>query len=230
MTVKTEVIQTFLRTSQLPYVPYLDGLRLQILPNITFLSTCKKHHFAAFIQDPGYLVVWHDDPEQVISRAERIEQHLVSLHWKDEHLVVPKSAGNSKAPSVIVTEKPDGGDEEEGRRFDSQPRKTILYQAVLMGLAGILVVLTIGVGWRKVAIEVKTDHTYLRLVLALVILPQLWLGWFFFQTLINGISQVFGPVNQLDSNSRSFSGIRTKRLETDVLPHVTVQCPVYKEG
>ena len=29
MTVKTDVIETFLRTLQLPYVPYLDGLRIQ---------------------------------------------------------------------------------------------------------------------------------------------------------------------------------------------------------
>jgi hypothetical protein len=230
MTVKTEVIQTFLRTSQLPYVPYIDGLRLQVLPDISFLSKCKKHQSAAFIQDGGFLIVWHDDPEQVISRAEKIEQHLVSLLWKDENLVVPKSARTSTAPTVTVNEKAEGGDEEDARRYDSRPRKTILYQAILMGLAGILVVLTIGVGWRKVAIEVKTDKTYLRLVLAVVILPQIWLGWFFFQTLINGISQLFGPVNQLDSNSRTFSGIRTKRLETDTLPHVTVQCPVYKEG
>ncbi|OCT46451.1 Glycosyl transferase family 2 [Cladophialophora carrionii] len=228
MTVKTDVIETFLRTSQLPYVPYVDGLRIQVLPDISFLSTGKKHHFAAFIQNPGYLVVWHDDPEQVISRAEKIEQHLVSLLWKDENLVIPKSENASAAPSI--REKADNADVEDARRFDDSPRRTILYQAVLMGLAGLLVILTIGVGWRKVAIEVKTDSTYVRLALAAVILPQIWLGWFFFQTLVNGISQLFGPVNQLDANSRTFSGIRSKRLETDTLPHVTVQCPVYKEG
>lgn len=227
MTVKTDVIETFLRTSQLPYVPFLDGLRIQVLPNITFLSKSKKHHFAAFIQDPGFLVVWHDDPEQVISRAEKIEQHLVSLLWKDENLVIPKSERTSAAPSI--KEKADD-DDLEARRYDDKPRKTIMYQAILMGLAGLLVILTIGVGWRKVAVELKTDHTYLRLALACVILPQIWLGWFFFQTLVNGISQLFGPVNQMDANSRTFSGIRSKRLETDTLPHVTVQCPVYKEG
>ena len=230
MTVKTEVIQTFLQTSQLPYVPYIDGLRIQVLPDITFLSTCKKHHFAAFIQEPGFLVVWHDDPEQVIGRAEKIEQHLVSLLWKDENLVIPKSESTSKAPSINITEKAGIADEEEGRRYDDRPRKTIMYQAILMGMAGFLVILTIGVGWRKVAIEVKIDHTYLRCVLAVVILPQIWLGWFFFQTLVSGISQLFGPVNQMDTNSRNFSGIRARRLQTDKLPHVTVQAPVYKEG
>jgi len=227
MTVRTDVIHTFLSTSKLPYVPYMDGLRIQVLPDITSLSTCKKHHFAAFIQNPGYLVVWHDDPEQVVSRAEGIEQHLVSLLWKDEKAIFAGSESTSQAPTINVKEI---GDEEEGRRFDDRPRKTLLYQPILMCVTAILVVLTIGVGWRKVAIEVKTDHTYLRLVLAAVIIPQIWLGWFFFQTLTNGLSQMFGPVNQIDSNSRSFSGIRTKRLEADILPHVTVQCPVYKEG
>ncbi|KIW40901.1 hypothetical protein, variant 2 [Exophiala oligosperma] len=229
MTVNTDVIQSFLQTSQLPYVPYLDSLRIQVLPDITYLSDCKKHHFAAFIRDLGLLVVWHNDPEQIISRAEQIEQHLVSLLWKDENIVV-RGAPPSKTPSINLVEKVDTGSEEEGRRYDDKPRKTLLYQSILMSFVAILVVLTIGLGWRKVAIEVKTDHSYLRLILAIVIFPQIWLGWFFFQTLVNGISQVVGPVNQMDSNSRSFSGVRSRRLETDTLPHVTVQCPVYKEG
>ncbi|KIW10772.1 hypothetical protein PV08_10071 [Exophiala spinifera] len=229
MTVRTDVVQSFLQISQLPYIPYLDGLRIQVLPNMNLLSNCKKHHFAAFIRDPALLVVWHDDPEQIISRAEQIEQHLVSLLWKDDNTIF-KGASPNRTPSINVAENVDASSEEEGRRYDDKPRRTLLYQSILMCFVGILVVLTIGLGWRKVVVEVKIDHSYLRLVLAIVILPQIWLGWFFFQTLVNGISQIIGPVNQMDSNSRSFSGLRSKRIETESLPHVTVQCPVYKEG
>jgi len=58
MTVKTAVIQTFLKEYNLPFVPLNNGLQLQVLPSIVGLSRCKKHHYAAFIKDMGMLVVW----------------------------------------------------------------------------------------------------------------------------------------------------------------------------
>jgi hypothetical protein len=59
MTMKTSVIQTFLRSSNLSFVRLSDGLRLQVIPDISFLSRCQKHHFAAFIQDPGIVAEWN---------------------------------------------------------------------------------------------------------------------------------------------------------------------------
>lgn len=56
---------------------------------------------------------------------------------------------------------------------------------------------------------------------------------FFFQALVGNISQILGPVNHLESNSTYFSGKPPKRRlrrHLDVLPHVTVQMPVYKES
>lgn len=58
MTVKTAVVQTFLREYNLPFVPFNNGLQLQVLPNIAGLCRCKKHHYAAFIKDVGMLIVW----------------------------------------------------------------------------------------------------------------------------------------------------------------------------
>lgn len=41
-----------------------------------------------------------------------------------------------------------------------------------------------------------------------------------------------GPLGQMKSNTKSYSGIKPRRLQRDEgeLPHVTIQCPVYKEG
>lgn len=55
---------------------------------------------------------------------------------------------------------------------------------------------------------------------------------FFFQALIGNLAQLMGPVWQIKSNTKSYSGIKPQRLHRDEgeLPHVTIQCPVYKEG
>jgi hypothetical protein len=42
--------------------------------------------------------------------------------------------------------------------------------------------------------------------------------------------QCFGPIQQLSKNTKFYSAKAPPRLMTDNLPHVTIQCPVYKEG
>lgn len=44
------------------------------------------------------------------------------------------------------------------------------------------------------------------------------------------LAQCFGPVSQLTENSKYYSAKPPQRLRTSVLPHITIQCPVYKEG
>ena len=46
------------------------------------------------------------------------------------------------------------------------------------------------------------------------------------------MAQIFGPVSQLQTNSKFYSAHPVQRLDArnGPLPHVTIQCPVYKEG
>ena len=242
------MISTYLQTIDTPSVPLADGRRIQVLKDIYSLSRCKKHHFAAFISDPPQLIVWHDDPESIMSKAEQIESLLVAMLWRDDNMlesraVSPSFPGTPHSPGFPlpgaklqtmrikekeVSEVVETGADEEMLFYDG-PRKTLIYQSILIGVVGMLIVAAVGVGWRKVAIEVKVDHNYMRFAFAAVFPAQVWLGWFFFQTMVTGISQMIGPVNQILSNSRSYSGIRSKRLNADKqpMPHVTVQCPVY---
>lgn len=46
------------------------------------------------------------------------------------------------------------------------------------------------------------------------------------------IAQLLGPVSQVKKNSKFYSGVAPIRLNraNSPLPHVTIQCPVYKEG
>jgi hypothetical protein len=48
---------------------------------------------------------------------------------------------------------------------------------MLTMLTGILVILTIGLGWRKIAIELRVDKNFLRCILAVVVPLQIWMGW-----------------------------------------------------
>ncbi len=50
------------------------------------------------------------------------------------------------------------------------------------------------------------------------------------QTVAGCIAQLFGPTDQMNQNSKYYSGKAPCRLARDRLPHMTIQCPVYKEG
>src|SRR2546423_3279048 len=50
------------------------------------------------------------------------------------------------------------------------------------------------------------------------------------QSLATGFAQIVGPISQMNANTRFYSGVAPARLNNSVLPHVTIQCPVYKEG
>ena len=50
------------------------------------------------------------------------------------------------------------------------------------------------------------------------------------QSIAGCVSQILGPISQMNDNTKFFSGRAPPRLYDTVLPHVTIQCPVYKEG
>jgi len=105
-------------------------------------------------------------------------------------------------------------------------RPTLLVNPIMVGLTLTLLIAALGVGWRSLAREVTVDHNSTRLALLVVTPCQI------FVSLIVNISQILGPISQLNGNSKFCSGQAPPRLNrnVEVLPHVTIQMPVYKEG
>ncbi|KAK4539659.1 hypothetical protein LTR36_010485 [Oleoguttula mirabilis] len=228
MTVNTRVIKLFLHNNDKPYVPLKNGLRLQVLPDMSYLSRCQKHQFAAFIADRGILVVWDDEPRHLLDRAAKIEKSLMEMVWNED---APDNMDEKKdGSSVMVNEVGSEDDVELGTV--EKPRPITMWMPVISAFTLCLTVFAIGSGWRVVAKEIYIDGNYIHLAFAVIALPQMWLALFFFQALCSNVAQLIGPVSQMKQNSKFYSGIRPRRLRRDAgpLPHVTIQMPVYKEG
>lgn len=176
MTVNTRVIKLFLRRQDLPYVPLQDGLRLQILPNITYLPTCQKHHFAAFIQDTSILVVWDDEPKHLLARAHNIELQLMAMIWDDNTTTYDEKT--NKSQSVLINEVPQEGSSGDVayEELAEKPRKIVLIQAVFCALTLILLIGAISSGWRQVVIELVVDKNWIRVAFLAVVPLQCWLA------------------------------------------------------
>lgn len=222
MTVNSRVIKTFLQWSpDAVDVPLMNGLRVQILPSVNDLPRARKHQFAAFIADVGLLIVWDDDALNLMARAKIIESELMELVWNSGNKEEEEEGGQT-APEYEI-------DEESGE-YKPEFRPVHLQNAIMVSLTLILVTASLGSAWRQLAIEVSVDGNLTRLALVALAPLQVFFTLFFGQVIIGCLAQIFGPVSQLTVNSKFYSARTPRRLQTSTLPHVTIQCPVYKEG
>ncbi|MCJ1374096.1 hypothetical protein MMC20_005327 [Loxospora ochrophaea] len=226
MTVNSRVIKTFLGWSpDAVDVPLMNGLRIQILPNIEDLPRARKHQFAAFIASEALLVVWDDDALHLVQRAKAIESELMELVWKTGEPEEVEEGQMKKGPTVQEVEI----DEESGEIIP-ETRATHLLNTILVSFTIILIVTVLGAGFREVAIEIDVDQSYLRLAFLALTPVQIFFTLFFGQVIVGCLAQCIGPVRQMHMNSKFYSAQTPPRLANRILPHITIQCPVYKEG
>lgn len=225
MTVNSRVIKTFLSWSpDAVDVPLMNGLRIQIVPTVEDLPRARKHQFAAFVASEALLIVWDDDPLHLVQRAKAIESELMELVWE---------AGNEgdndekKGNGLGVSEYEI--DEESGE-VKPESRPVHMQNTYLVSITMIIVVVSIGAAWRQLAAEVSVDGNYVRLALCALFPIQIFFTLFFAQVIVGCLAQIFGPIRQLNINSKFYSARPPRRIQSGVLPHLTVQCPVYKEG
>lgn len=226
MTVNSRVIKTFLAWSpDATDVPLSNGLRIQILPTIPDLVRARKLQFAAFIASHSLLVVWDDEALHLVERAKTIEAELMNLVWDTP--AAGELGKGEKGANVAVVEI----DEETGQIVPER-RGLHLQNTVLVAFTLIIIVVFLGAGARQLAAQTIVDHNYIRLLLLLLTPVQIFFTLFFAQVIVGCLAQMFGPVSQMNTNSKFYSAKTPPRLSATngPLPHVTIQCPVYKEG
>jgi hypothetical protein len=240
MTVSSGVIEPFLTWSADSVdVPLLNGLRIQILPTFDDLYHAKRHQYAAFIASEALLVVWDDEPTHLLQRAKTIEAELLKFVWKTANEAQNEKLGNINAAEYEV-------DEETGE-LSNKERPILLYNCFLVACSLCLLTVLIGLGYVKIADEVAELHKWISLVFLVMTPVNAFLTLvslsdrdsndnyanhhlkFFSSVVISAIAQIIGPIQHLTKNSKYFSATPAPRLRGK-LPHITIQCPVYKEG
>jgi cellulose synthase/poly-beta-1,6-N-acetylglucosamine synthase-like glycosyltransferase len=233
MTIHSPVIRSFLE--ELPEsvdIPLLNGLAVQVIPTVEDLARARTHQFAACIASESVLVVWDDDAINMVKRAKSIEWELMQLLWTTDSRGT--NGQNTSRINLPITEK-EAGDDTSLESAIPKPRPTMFINTILVSISLCVLIGTLGLGLREILIELmvqrgySTGSPYIRF--AFLAFTPIWMffGMFFFNVLITNIAELIGPINQLNINSKHFSATCVPRL-TSNLPHVTIQCPVYKEG
>jgi len=182
MTINTPVVRTILdsiraRSQEMDYVPLPDGLRVQILSTMADLPRGQLHHFSAFIEDVKMLVVWDDEPEKLLPRAQALETKFMEIIWgggenadDDEDSSEEKKGGGGN----VTTEEVDPDSLEGGETKERRP--VMLQSACIVAITLALCLTCLGLGFRAVAYESTVDRTYVRLALLVVTPAQFFVS------------------------------------------------------
>jgi hypothetical protein len=145
MTVSSDVIEPFLSWSpDVIDIPLLNGLRVQILPDMEDLHRARRHQYAAFIASNSLLVVWDDDPLHLLPRARGIESDLVRFVWNTGNM------NNEKEPTSTTVSEID----EEAVMLAAKERPTMYYNSFLVACSVCLLTVLLGLGYQNIASEV----------------------------------------------------------------------------
>lgn len=243
MTIHSPVIKSYLEAfPSSTDMPLLNGLAVQIVKTIDALATARTHQFAAVVAAEALLVVWDDDAVNMLSRAKTIEWELMQLLWNSNPFEDVRSSklaskfGSKIDLTLSEKEMASNASEIDEEAESLKPRPTIFINTVLVSVGIALIISTLGLGVRQLIIEMLFDmgapevqgSPYMRFVF--LVFTPLWLffGIFFFNVVVTACAELVGPISQLQTNSKHYSAKTVPRL-TRNLPHVTIQCPVYKE-
>jgi hypothetical protein len=164
MTVNSNVIRQFVASHFGDFASLQGGLSVQILPNMSYLSKSLKHQFAAFIRDRRCLVVWDDDPKTIIENTQKLESLLVATVWND-------GADDADDEKSITKEALQQINEQLGSEEGYVPevRRIQLLSPFIVACTLVLIIAALGLGCRKLAIEISYDGSYARLGLLLTL-------------------------------------------------------------
>lgn len=177
MTVSTPVIRTLLENTayfERDSLPIPNDRQVQVLKTMSDLPRCQIHHFAAFLEDLMILVVWDDDPEHLLQRAEGLEADFVKMIWVGGEENAQDD--QDEDPKALTDERNEAADPRtlEAGTAGQEKRPVRIVSSIIVALTVCLAVTCMGFGWRRLAMECKVDRNFARLALVLLAPIQLF--------------------------------------------------------
>lgn len=140
-----------------------------------------------------------------------------------------------KESNEVVCESLDGSSSKLSGEMDLEGQeisRPLVYIHAFIQLISLLIIMTwVGSFAAQITRMIRADGQYWIIFGVLYLPPTLLFSSFFATSVVMVISYLIGPVSQVKNNSRSYSVKPVERLKArdGVLPHLTIQCPVYKE-
>lgn len=205
-------------------VPVKKDVRIQVVDTMLEVARARKSQSCAFVRESDCLVMWTEEPMALVELAERLQTDLLEFIW---------AGGNSLVREAALREQHNleksSADLESGPGDQSSDRKVILIQPFIICFSMMLVLTFVGFIIRSLLVECLTDHIYYRVALLIFVPWTVFASMFFCNAVCGNLVLLFGPINQVKTNSKYYSCTPPERIGEN-FPHITIQAPVYKES
>ncbi|ORY82430.1 glycosyl transferase family group 2-domain-containing protein [Protomyces lactucae-debilis] len=190
-------------------VPLDVSNNVQVIDTYSDFASLRRAQGTAFVRLGSTLLIWSDDVSTVLSAIHKLEGQIVKLVWN----------GTDKLEQYEELE--------QGNVLAD--RGVSLLTPSCVGLAILALAVFLGQSVHEIVLQIKADGNWSSLGIILYFPITLWLAAFFAQTFALVVFYFLGPMSHLGRNTKYYSAIAPPRRSNAQLPHITVQCPIYKE-
>lgn len=217
--------------------------RVQVVPSLDYLGSARRAQMAAFSDTEQALVIWTESCRDLIEQVRSFERLLVDYVWSitSDPASSARNSMISRTPSLlslnttventVVSSASAESDLAQIENHIPEKRSVEWFAGAVRGL-GVCISTVVVANWIRTIIQaVRLDGDPVYLVCLLAVFPMFVILLPMADNVASCIAMAMGPIRPMMRNSRYYSGVSpVPPAGKTILPHVTIQVPVYKES
>ncbi|SNX86120.1 uncharacterized protein MEPE_04829 [Melanopsichium pennsylvanicum] len=217
--------------------------RVQVVKSLDYLGGARRAQMAAFSDTEQVLIIWTESCRDLIEQVRSFERLLVDYVWSitadptasARHSMISRSPSlmslNTTVENTVVTSASAESDLSQLESWVPEVRPIHWFAGAVRGL-GVCIATVVVANWIRTIIQaVRIDGEPIYLVALLAIFPMFVVLLPLADNVASCVTMALGPIRPMMRNSRFYSGVSPKApVGKTILPHVTIQVPVYKES
>ncbi|GAC93729.1 hypothetical protein PHSY_001294 [Pseudozyma hubeiensis SY62] len=218
--------------------------RVQVVHSLDYLGGARRAQMAAFSDTEQVLVIWTESCRDLIQQVRAFERLLVDYVWSitsdptasARHSMISRSPSlmslNTTVDNTVVTSSNSKeSDLSQLENYVPEVRSVESFAGAVRGL-GVCIATVVVANWIRLIVQtVRLDGEPIYLLALLAIFPMFLVLLPLADNVASCVAMALGPIRPMMRNSRYYSGVSPQApVGKTILPHVTIQVPVYKES
>lgn len=218
--------------------------RVQVVHSLDYLGGARRAQMAAFSDTEQVLVIWTESCRDLIQQVRDFERLLVDYVWSitsdptasARHSMISRSPSlmslNTTVDNTVVTSSNSKeSDLSQLENYVPEVRSVESFAGAVRGL-GVCIATVVVANWIRLIVQtVRLDGEPIYLLALLAIFPMFLVLLPLADNVASCVAMALGPIRPMMRNSRYYSGVTPQApVGKTILPHVTIQVPVYKES
>lgn len=191
-------------------IPLDTFTNIQVVDTFEDFMSIRRAQSAAYIREYQTLLIWSDEINTILSFGRELEEKMVNLIWDEKNNLEQGFTSASQPPDL------------EEAAIEESKRSVSFVTPAVVALAFMAIATFVGQDLHEVVLQIKADGNYKSILILLYFPVMVWLASFFSETFAVTVLQAIGPVSQLTTNTKYYSGTTPgRRADIDLPQYVS---------